>query len=187
MISVRRPDLREAERYRQARLQMEPTAAPSAVLPKGFRRDVFTRVIGSGADDFERAKRGLEQWAAHRGSGVEVLPPDAALATGTTVALVTRQVGLWVLAACRVDSVIDEPTRFGFVYVTLPDHPECGVESFTITGTEHEVMFRIEAVSRPGVPLVRLGSPVTRILQRRAADAYLAALHTWVRSASDRP
>ncbi|WP_426573817.1 hypothetical protein [Aquihabitans sp. McL0605] len=42
-------------------------------------------------------------------------------------------------------------------------------------------------MSRPGIPLVRLGSPVTRILQRRAADAYLAALHTWVRSASDRP
>ena len=41
-------------------------------------------------------------------------------------------------------------------------------------------VFTIEAVSRPGVPLVRLGAPVTRLLQRRASDAYLTALDTWM-------
>lgn len=102
------------------------------------------------------------------------------LVVDQTVAIVTRQLGLWVLAACRVMSVIDEPSKFGFVYATLPDHPEEGYESFVVHETGGSVIFRIEAVSRPGVPLVRVGAPVTRILQRRASDAYLEALATWI-------
>ena len=86
-----------------------------------------------------------------RGSGVEVVPDDAALLPGTTVAILTRQLGLWVLAACRIESVIDEPRRFGFVYSTLPDHPECGYESFVVTNVDDEIVFTIDAVSRPGI------------------------------------
>ncbi len=104
---------------------------------------------------------------------------------GETVAILTRQLGLWVLASCRVVSVIDEPAAFGFVYATLPDHPEEGYESFVVRHDEREadaVVFTIEAVSRPGVPIVRIGAPITQLLQRRAAHAYLAALETWVRT-----
>jgi uncharacterized protein (UPF0548 family) len=137
--------------------------------------------------DFDRARRGLERWAAHRGSGVEIHPPNAPLAAGTTVAILTRQLGLWVLAACRVESVIDEPTRFGFVYATLPDHPEQGYESFIVHEVDGKIIFEIDAVSRPGIPIVRLGAPVTRLLQRRASDAYLAALHSWVNTQGQRP
>ena len=180
MISVRHPSAEHVEAYRQARLDSPPTALPADEPPPGFRRDIFTRPIGSSAGDFERARHGLERWAAHRGSGVEVFPDTAALAPGSTVAIVTRQLGLWVLAACRVASVIDEPSRFGFVYATLPDHPECGYESFIVTFVDGQVTFEIEAVSRPGILLVRLATPMTRVLQRRASEAYLAALEAWV-------
>ena len=78
------------------------------------------------------------------------------------------------------DYVIDEPTRFGFVYATLPDHPEQGYESFVVSNVDGEIVLQIDAVSRPGIPIVRLGAPVTRLLQRRASDAYLAALRSWV-------
>jgi uncharacterized protein (UPF0548 family) len=109
-----------------------------------------------------------------------VFPPTVGVEEGATVALLTRQVGLWVLAACRLVSVIDQPTRYGFLYATLPDHPECGVESFVITTEGLEVTFDIEATSRPGVALVRLVALVGRALQRRATDAYLAAMRDWV-------
>lgn len=115
-----------------------------------------------------------------------MFPVDAPLEPGSTVAIVTRQLGLWVLAACRVESVTDEPSSFGFVYSTLPDHPERGYESFMVRHLgDGEVIFDIEAVSRPGIPLVRIGAPVTRMVQRRASHAYLAALRSYVLSGAD--
>jgi uncharacterized protein (UPF0548 family) len=93
--------------------------------------------------------------------------------------LVTRQLGLWVLAACRVTSVTDEADVFGFTYATLPNHPECGFESFTVRLAPDEVRFDIEATSKAGILLVRLGAPVTHNLQKRATDAYLDALARW--------
>jgi len=187
VISVRRPAPERVEEYRRARLHSTPTALPASEPPPGFRHDTFSRAIGSGPADFERARRGLHQWAAHRRSGVEIFPTDAGLAPGSTVAILTRQLGLWVLASCRIETVINESTRFGFVYATLPDHPEQGYESFVVSDTDGEVMFEIEAVSRPGIPLVRFGAPVTRILQSRASDAYLAALHSFVDDRAERP
>lgn len=182
MISLRRPTPEQVEAYRQARLGAAPTASSLDDPGPGFHHDEFARTIGSGPEQFGRAREGLERWAAHRGSGVEVFPADAGLVSGDTVAILTRQLGLWVLASCRVETVIDEPTRFGFVYATLPDHPERGFESFVVSQVDGEVVFTIEAVSQPGIALVRLGSPVTRVLQRRAVGAYLAALATWVTS-----
>ncbi|MCU1370290.1 MAG: hypothetical protein JWO77_1484 [Ilumatobacteraceae bacterium] len=187
MILIRRPTAERVERYRQDRLDSTPTALPASVPPPGYQHETFKRVIGTGEADFARGRSGLEQWAAHRGSGVEVYPADARLSAGSTVAILTRQLGLWVLAACRVESVVDEPTRFGFVYATLPDHPEQGYESFIVSNVDGKTVFEIDAVSRPGIPLVRLGAPVTRLLQRRASDAYLAALQAWVSTGDEDP
>jgi uncharacterized protein (UPF0548 family) len=111
-----------------------------------------------------------------------VFPADAALTAGTTVGIRTRQLGLWVVAACRVESVIDEPTRRGFVYSTLPDHPECGYESFVVDLDGDDVVFAIEAVSKPGIVLVRAVAPLARELQRRASEAYLDALRAHVQA-----
>jgi uncharacterized protein (UPF0548 family) len=182
VISLRRPTPEQVEAYRQGRLGAAPTASSLDDPGPGFHHDEFARTIGSGPEQFGRAREGLERWAAHRGSGVEVFPADAELVPGGTVAILTRQLGVWVLAACRVETVIDEPRRFGFVYATLPDHPERGYESFVVSQVADEVVFTIEAISQPGIPLVRLGSPVTRVLQRRAVDAYLTALATWITS-----
>jgi uncharacterized protein (UPF0548 family) len=113
-----------------------------------------------------------------------VFPADAMPEPGATVTVLTRQAGLWVLAACRVETVIDEPGRFGFVYATLPGHPERGYESFVVRNEGGSVTFEIDAVSRPGLTLVRLVAPVARALQRRASGAYLDAMEAWVRDGS---
>ena len=179
MISIRHPTDDAAAVYRLARLDAQPTGALVAGPRPGFRHERFTRHIGVGVEDFERARLGLQQWAAHRGSEVEVGPVGVEVEVGETVAIVTRQVGLWVLAACRVTSLVDEPTAFGFTYSTLPDHPECGDESFVVRLVSDDVIFEIEATSRPGIPLVRLAGPAARQLQKRAANGYLDALARW--------
>ncbi len=184
MISFRRPTAAEIAAYREDRLGAAPTCLPTPATPAGFRNERFSQRIGATEREFERARDGLQQWRAHRGSGVEVHPATARLAVGETVAIVTRQLGLWVLAACRVTSVTDEPDVFGFTYATLPGHPECGIDTFTVRRTDDEVRFEIEATSKAGIPLVRLGAPVTQHLQRRAAHAYLDALVRWTTSAA---
>ncbi|MGH9232497.1 MAG: DUF1990 family protein [Acidimicrobiales bacterium] len=186
MIAVRRPSALDIEQYRSERIDAAPTCVPAAQPPRGFRHESFSSVVGQGVRSLDRARLGLEQWAAHRGSGVEVFPCDVEVAPGSTVALVIRQLGLWILAACRVETLVDDPSRFGFVYATLPDHPECGYESFVVRLDGDDVVFEIDAVSRPGVALARLGGPVTRLLQRNAGNAYLGAMETWVRAGPDR-
>lgn len=78
--------------------------------------------------------------------------------------------------------MVDEASTFGFTYATLPDHPECGYESFVVRLDRDDVRFDIQAISRPGVPLVRVGAPVTRQLQKRATNGYLRALEQWTMS-----
>ena len=182
MISLWRPDDGQVAGYRRDRLDAEPTCKPEDATPRGFRRDLFSRTIATGSASLERARLGIESWAAHRGSGVDIYPAEAPIKAGETVAIMTRQLGLWVLAACRIESVVNEPSAFGFTYATLPDHPECGYESFIVRLEGDTITFQIEAVSRPGVPIVRLGAPVTRELQRRASNGYLAALQRWMES-----
>jgi uncharacterized protein (UPF0548 family) len=147
-----------------------------ADLP-GYRTDRYEGPLGSGAVAFERARDGIRAWAAHRGAGVQVFPPDAPVAEGTTVVLVTRLGPASVLAACRVVAVVDERDRFGFAYGTLPLHPESGEEAFLVErGAHDEVRFRVVAVSRPAAPLARLGAPVARRVQRRVTTGYLEGL-----------
>jgi uncharacterized protein (UPF0548 family) len=147
-----------------------------ARLP-GYRTDQYEAELGRGAGVFARAVAGLRAWAAHRGAGVRVEPPDAPLEEGTTVVVVTRLGPASVLAACRVVAVVDEPDRFGFAYGTLPLHPESGEEAFLVErGPDDAVRFRVVAVSRPAHPLARLGAPVTRLVQRRVTSRYLEGL-----------
>jgi len=159
----------------------EPTCVSIGVAPVGFARDAFEREIGVGDDAFDRAREGLRRWEVHRAAGVEVYPPDTPIDSGETIGLVTRQLGAWVLASCRLVEVVDESHRFGFTYATLPGHPECGWESFIISRSESEVRFAIEAVSKPAMTMMRLGMPIARRVQRRVTVRYLDGLERWTR------
>ena len=183
MLSLRRPDDAAIAAYRRSRLGMAVTSMVAEEPPPGFRQEHSSRAVGTGPDAFERGRAGVEQWVAHRGSGVEVFPAEVGIAAGETVVIVTRQAGVWVMAACRIEQVINEPGAFGFVYATLPGHPERGYESFIVAQEDGEVRFHIDAVSKPGTLLVRLGGPVTRWLQRRATTGYLDAIEKWTQPA----
>jgi uncharacterized protein (UPF0548 family) len=155
----------------------EVGATRDSVLPAGYRLDRYERRLGPHGDVFERAVHALREWRAHTGAGVEVVPPDAPVAVGETVVLVLETAGIWAPAPCRVVYVVDEPSRFSFAYGTLPGHPERGEVAMIVERTESDdVVFRIVSFSRTVDPLARLGSPLTRLVQRRVTNGYLRAL-----------
>ena len=112
-------------------------------LPVGYRHDSSDVWLGESDAAFRRATQGLTEWQAHRAAGVRVYPPDATLATGTTVALALPLFGVHALAACRIVAVIREASRFGFAYGTVAGHPERGEEAFVVERIGDTVRFRI--------------------------------------------
>jgi uncharacterized protein (UPF0548 family) len=68
--------------------------------------------------------------------------------------------------------------KFGFAYGTLASHVERGEERFTIEwhADDDSVWYDILAFSRPNKFIVKLGLPLTRMLQKRFARDSLAVL-----------
>lgn len=151
-------------------------------IPNGFSGKRIAQVIGQGDADFSRARLGLQTWAAHRGSGVEPFI-DSPLVEGETVLLVLGLGPAEVRIACRIVDVTDTPSAFGFVYGTLPVHPECGEERFLV---EHEadgtVRFTIDVFWKPNHPLAVIGAPLARRMQHRYTQGYLDSLARFVSS-----
>lgn len=155
----------------------EVGATKDPSLPDGYRIDRYERQLGSHETVVERAAEALRDWQAHLGAGVGVVPDGARVAVGETVLLLVKAAGLWAVAPCRVVYVVDEPNRFVFAYGTLPGHPEQGEAAMIVERKEAGgVVFRIESFSRPVDALARLGSPVTRVIQRRVTSRYVQAL-----------
>jgi uncharacterized protein (UPF0548 family) len=164
----------------------EPTyedigATLAGVQPEGFHHDRYEIVLGSGHLDFQRAVLGLKGWEAHRLPGMRVFPASEEIRTGATVIVTWGTPVLALAAPCRIVSVIDGQTRWGFAYGTLPGHPECGEEAFVVSiSPDQTVRFEIGAFSRPGDPLVRLSGPIGRGFQRGGTGGYLRALKRFV-------
>lgn len=77
----------------------------------------------------------------------------------------------------RVVYLIDEPTRRGFAYGTLPGHPESGEEAFIVElRGDDSVWLTIRAVSRPAHPALWLVYPVLRLMQAIFTSRYEHAL-----------
>jgi uncharacterized protein (UPF0548 family) len=167
-----------------AALSYPEVGASLGVLPTGYRHNDDSLVLGTGSEVFERAVLGLREWRAHRGAGVTVVPEDAPIEVGTTVALALPLAGISTLAACRIVGVVEDDSRFGFAYGTLTGHPERGEEAFSVERDGDAVRFHIRAFSREADPLARLGAPVTRLIQRRVTRAYLTALQGFVRQSA---
>jgi uncharacterized protein (UPF0548 family) len=151
--------------------------------PAGFNVDHNRIKLGAGEETYERARSALRDWKQFDLGWVTVVPPGKPLAVGTTVAVQAKVFGLWSLNAARIVYVIDEQqcenVRYGFAYGTLPDHVERGEERFTIEWKKDEddsVWYDIYAFSRPQHPVVKLGFPFARMLQKQFARESLAAM-----------
>jgi uncharacterized protein (UPF0548 family) len=185
-LSLRRPSADALARFVAEQRQLDVTYADvgatrtGADVPK-FTVDAWSVELGAGDAVFARARDGIRAWAAHAAAGVAVTPSDTPIAEGETVAFVARTGGLYMRAACRIVWTVDDDDAFGFGYGTLPGHPECGEESFVVRRRADEsIVFEVNAISRPRHPLARLGGPITRALQVRAARRYLTGMQRWI-------
>lgn len=153
------------------------TAAP----PVGFNVDHNRRKLGQGEDTYQRAVAALKTWKQFDLGWVRIVPPNSKVEAGNTVAVQAKSFGFWSLNACRIVYLVADDAalkgRFGFAYGTLPDHIECGEERFTIEWCEDDsVWYDIYAFSRPHHPLVRLGFPLARVMQKRFVKDSLATM-----------
>jgi uncharacterized protein (UPF0548 family) len=148
--------------------------------PPGFVVDHNRIHLGTGQLVFEAAKRALSEWQHYRFNWIEIHRPDEVVATGQTVGVLARALGLWVLNVCRVVYVVDESKpirRFSFAYGTLPEHAESGEERFQVQWREdNSVWYDIFAFSRPNQFLARLGYPYVRCIQKQFARDSMEAL-----------
>lgn len=152
--------------------------------PAGYDLDQSVTVIGRGAADFSSARAALHAWRMMPPAWTRVWPADAPATPGTEVALLIRVLGCWWRNASRVVYAVDEPRRCGFAYGTLPAHVERGEELFLLElGDDDLLRYVIRAYSRPRHPLVRLGYPYARMLQRRFRRESTAALQRAVEEA----
>jgi uncharacterized protein (UPF0548 family) len=178
------------ERRYRAALAAEPTypevgATAGDRLPAGYHRVEDRIRLGAGPEVFERAGAAVLAWAAQRGAGLAVHPPDAGTEVGATalvlLPLPVLAVPLLVIP-CRVVFRTVAADRIGFGYGTLPGHPERGEEAFLVErDADGTVWFRVRAFSRPDRWYSRLGGPATRLAQRAATRRYLRAVATAAR------
>ena len=149
--------------------------------PPGGHRVTAAGTVGHCAAAFDAGVAALRSWEPHELASVATTRPP--LIESATVGLAARTLGVWLVFSCRVVEVIDEPDRFGFVYATLPGHPERGRESFvlrrvTLPDGAVTVVFDIEAESEAGSILTRLAGPIARVLQRRFTERYVDAMRS---------
>ncbi|MBA2691056.1 MAG: DUF1990 domain-containing protein [Rubrobacter sp.] len=150
--------------------------ASKAGATEGYVVDHSRAELGEGEGTFECAIEALRKWRMFDLGWAGVFPPEAPIEAGAVVGVVARPFGLWSVNPCRIVYVINEERRFGFAYGTLPGHAARGEERFTVErGNGDSVHYDILAFSRPG-PLMKLGYPFARSLQRRFARDSLRAM-----------
>jgi uncharacterized protein (UPF0548 family) len=135
-------------------------------LPAGYHHLDARRRVTASLDDLGAFILG---WGLHRGAGLSV--PDAPVAADATYRLRLGPVPVPV----QVVRVLDEPDRRGFVYGTLPGHPEVGEEAFLAERDAEGTWVHVRAFSRPGTWYARLGGPAGRLAQRMITERYLRA------------
>jgi len=157
-------------RQRELPFTYAEVGATNTTPPSGYTVDHNRTQLGSGEEAFRRAVDALKLWQHFDLGWVTIVPQRVAIEVGATVAVKAQTLGVWSLSACRVVYVIEQPRRFGFAYGTLPDHVERGEERFLVEWLDDDsVWYDILAFSRPRHPLVRLGSPYARTLQKQFA------------------
>jgi uncharacterized protein (UPF0548 family) len=141
--------------------------------PEGFLNYDHNRIeLGRGAETWERAKAAIRRWTMFEHSLTRIYWPSTPIVAGNTVGMLAHHLGFHSLSACRIVYVIDETTRFGFAYGTLPQHAEAGEERFLVEWDRATdvVSYDLYAFSRPRAALVKIAAPYARSLQKRFVE-----------------
>ncbi len=141
-----------------------------------YRRTEATVRIGSGDAVWQRVSRAVLRWEVKTASGFTVDAPGP-VSAGQRLTVTAHLLGLTVVEPVEVVAVVDEPTRCGFSYRTLPGHPVDGEEAFYVHRRGDEVHLTIRALTRASATQPwRLLFPALLIAQRLVQKRYLRAL-----------
>lgn len=149
--------------------------APETV-PAGFRVFRHERAIGSGRALWSSASDGVLKWGMQRGAGIRMSTERVVVDDDVTLTIPLLGF-IPIQAYTRVLSIVDEPDRRGFVYGTLPGHPERGEEAFLVTiDADGTVRAAVQGFSRPAPGIWMLGAPILRLVQLIYTRRYVRAL-----------
>jgi uncharacterized protein (UPF0548 family) len=193
VFHVQRPTVQYLAELQRTQAELPVTyteiGATLGELPAGWHHLRASRAVRvlSGMDPFARGREAIRSWAGHRELNLVLEPACPPLFEGSVVvfALPMKPSPFWATGACRIVRVVDEPNRFGFVYGTLPHHPEYGEEAFLVErdpAVANAVTFTITAFSRGAKLPMKVAGPVGRLIQRRSAETYLTGYEKFVRA-----
>lgn len=150
--------------------------ASQAEIPRDYPINHHRVQLGKGAKIFERAKEAVRRWTMYEIGWAKVFPPNAPIVPGEVVCTVIEHLYIHSLNPCRIIYVIEEASRFGFGFGTLPGHSEEGEERFLVEWLgDDTVWYEILAFARPHHILAKLGFPYVTYLQKQfAADSQRA-------------
>ncbi len=144
------------------------------VAPPGYALHAYETELGRGDAVFEAACTELSRFGNYPPSFTRVVSNGSNLEAGLCFATLATHFGFASLHPCRVLEVFreEEARRFGFSLGTLPGHIGAGEERFSIQQDPRGgvVRYAVQAISKPGGWLGRLGAPVFRRFQRRFAQ-----------------
>jgi uncharacterized protein (UPF0548 family) len=152
-------------------------------LPSGYHHLNVRRTVGTGDALMQLGRAAINTWSAQAALKLDLYPVVPEFVEGTVLvfALPMRPSPFWATGACRIIRIVDEPNRYGFVYGTLPHHPESGEEAFLVSqDAAGEVSFSITAFSRARTLPMRVSGPIGRVIQRKAAEVYLDGYERFV-------
>ena len=151
---------------RRSGLRVKRVESPAEVLENSYTPVTF--------DD-----NGQPVQPASTTSGEQVYADTGAqlVSPGETAILLLGWGPLSLRAPVRIVYLIDEPTRRGFAYGTLPGHPESGEAAFIVEQREDDsVWLTLRTISRPAHPALWIVYPVLRLMQAIITSRYEHAL-----------
>jgi uncharacterized protein (UPF0548 family) len=192
-LLLRRPRPAELDRSLANARVLPPGIEPTGRFeeaPPGFRVGSTREVVGTGAEDFERAATLVRAWA-FLPTWAAPFPPTPPQAPGESIVLVVRTFGVWSVLPARILQTIetgDGIRRAGFVYSALSGHVAQGYERFLVEYDEEtqRVTFDLTAVARPATPLLRLVRPLFTLMQRNFRSSCMRQLRQAITNAGSR-
>lgn len=141
-----------------------------------FRRSEVSALIGHGDEFWQRATHDVLRWKVKTRSGFTV-DDSRNVSPGTEFVITARVAGVTVREPVHVATVIEDATRVGFSYRTLPGHPVTGEEAFIVHRHGNDVFLTIRSLTAPTAEQPwRALYPLLRIAQVVARRRYLRAL-----------
>jgi uncharacterized protein (UPF0548 family) len=154
----------------------DPGRADWGTTDRLYRRSEVSALVATDDTDWDRIADDLLHWRVKTRSGFLVDSPTR-VTVGDRPLIRVRLLGLTVVEPVEVIDVIDESSRVGFAYRTLPGHPVRGEEAFIVDRIRDGVTLTVRSLTAASdVPFWRLVHPLLRIAQTVTRRRYLRAL-----------